>query len=100
MTKRQTMISILALVVIAACIAVAMMYPPSVGEWVYEPGVAGSTTTYLDELMQQRMQQEMGIAELVGARSAALRNVMYLVAAATAALAVILSISPWGRSKD
>ena len=69
------MISILGLVVIAACIAVAMMYPPAVGEWVRGTGV-------------------------VGERSAALRNVMYLAAAATAALAVILSISPWGRSKD
>ena len=69
------MISILGLVVIAACIAVAMMYPPATGEYVRGTGV-------------------------VGARSAALQNVMYLAAAATAALAVILSISPWGRSKD
>ena len=73
------MISILGLVVIAACIAVAMMYPPAAGDYVYADGRRGT---------------------LVGARSAVLRNVMYLAAAATAALAVILSISPWGRSKD
>ena len=94
------MISILGLVVIAACIAVAMMYPPAAGEWVYGPGIADSGGTYLDEALRMRQQQQMGIAELVGARSAVLRNVMYLAAAATAALAVILSISPWGRSKD
>ena len=77
------MISILGLVVIAACIAVAMMYPPATGDYVYSCDRPAVTTgTY------------------VGARSAALRNVMYLAAAATAALAVILSISPWGRSKD
>ena len=94
------MISILGLVVIAACIAVAMMYPPAGGYWVYESGIAGSITSEMDELRQQRMQKATGIAEYVGPRSAALQNVMYLAAAATAALAVILSISPWGRSKD
>ena len=73
------MISILGLVVIAVCIAVAMMYPPVAGDYVFTGTRRGT---------------------LVGARSAALRNVMYLAAAATAALAVILSISPWGRSKD
>ena len=90
MTKRQTVISILALVVIAACIAVAMMYPPTTGEYV-RTGGRTSTGSFLDEFLS---------SDYVGARSAALRNVMYLVAAATAALAVILSISPWGRSKD
>lgn len=89
MTKRQTVISILGLVVIAACIAVAMMYPPSSGEWVPTPG---TTSSYLEEFL--------GDGVLVGFQSAALRNVMYLAAAATAVLAVILSISPWGRSKD
>jgi len=71
MTKRQTVISILALVVIAACIVVAMMYPPIL------------------------------CASYCGAyRSAALRNGMYLAAVGVGVLAVILALSPWGRSKD
>ena len=84
------MISILALVVIAACIVVAMMYPPATGVFV-RPGGRTAEGTYYEEFMA---------GGLSGARSAALRNVMYLTAAATAVLAVILSISPWGHSKD
>lgn len=71
MTKRQTAIAIIALIVIVACIVVAIMYPP---DRDYFSGVSK--------------------------RSATLRNTMYLAAAGTAVLALILALSPWGRSKD
>ena len=82
MTKRQTVISILALFVIAACIVVAMMYPPLAGQW------PSRTVAYYRQVAPPDL------------RSAALRNAMYLAAAGTAVLAVILALSPWGRSKD
>ena len=81
MTKRQTVISILALVVIAACIVVAMMYPPLAGQW------PSRAVAYYRQVAPPDL------------RSAALRNAMYLAAAGTAVLAVILAFSPWGRSE-
>jgi len=71
MTKRQTVIAILGLVIVVACIVVAMMYPPipCYGWCSY-------------------------------GRSADIRNAMYLTAVGVGVLAVILALSPWGRSKD
>ena len=70
MTKRQTAIAIIALIVIVACIVVAQVWPPTRGYG------------------------------LVSGRPAGFRNAAYLTAAVAAVLAVILSLSPWGRSKD
>ena len=69
MTKRQTVVAII--VVIAACIVVAIRNPPITTIYPYG--------------------QRPGAADL--------RNAMYLAAAGTAVLAVIIALSPWGRSQ-
>ena len=85
MTQRQTVISILGLFVIAACIVVAMMYPPLAGQRTHLEAYAAA---------------QRGLGPPPDLRSAVLQNAMYLAAAGTAVLAVILALSPWGRSKD